>query len=85
MDPVSVSALVLAGLESAKLLIKLFPNYDQRMRKHFEADLDAYYLQKTMPDDHPDLNDDFFLRVRHRLLEHVKQINAFAAANGQNG
>lgn len=75
----------MAGLKSAQLLINLFPNYDQRQKKLFEVDLELYYLQKTMPDDHPDRNDDLFLRVRHRLFKHVEAINSYASANGKDG
>lgn len=79
---ISTAALAFAGLESASLLLKQFPTYDQRMRKHFEADYELYHLQKTLPDNHPDINDSLFLRVRHRLLKHVEEINEFAKSNG---
>lgn len=81
---IPLAALALAGLESAKLLMQQFPNYEERKRKLFEADYAIYYLQKTLPDDHPDINDGVFLRVRHRLYGHVEEVNAFARANGKN-
>lgn len=83
MAVATTAALALAGLESAKLLLKQFPNYDQNKRKIFEADYEIYFLQKTLPDEHPNINDSLFLRVRNRLLVNVQEINAFAAANGQ--
>lgn len=83
MPVTTTVALTLAGLESAKLLLKQFPDYDQRKKKEFEADYEVYILQKTMPDDHPDLNDSLFLRVRNRLLVNVQEINALARANGK--
>lgn len=79
---VITSALVLAGLESTKLLLNLIPSYDQKQKKLFEVDYEIYTIQKTMPGDHPDLNDSLFLRVRNRLLQHVQKINAAARSNG---
>lgn len=81
----SVSALVLAGLNAASLLLKQFPDYDQRQRKKFEADYAIYKLQKTLPDDHPDIDDSLFIRARDRLFKHVEAINKFAETNGKNG
>lgn len=84
MAAVSAAALALAGLESTKLLLSMFPSYDQRKVKEFEVDYEMYKLQKTMDENHPDINDSLFLRVRHRLFEHVEAVNAFARANGKD-
>lgn len=80
---VTTTALILAGLESAKLLIKQFPDYDQRKARDFDADVSIYNIQKTLPEDHPDINDSLFLRVRHRLLKHVEEINKHASPDGK--
>ena len=78
----AVAALALAGLESAKLLLKSKPNYDQKLERDFNADYSLYTIQQTLPDDHPDRNDSLFLRVRGRLLEHVQKINGIARSDG---
>lgn len=80
---ISTSALVLAGLEAAILLMKHFPSYDDKKSRDFEADYEIYKLQQTLPDDHPDRNDSLFLRVRHRLLVHVKEVNKYADSYGR--
>lgn len=78
------TAIALAGLESAKLLLGMFPDFDQRQKKIFEADYAIYVIQKTLPNDHPDINDGLFLRVRDRLFHGIEAVNKFAKANGKN-
>ena len=81
---IGATTLILAGLEAAILLMKRFPSYDQKKVRNFESDYEIYKIQQTLPDDHPDRNDSLFLRVRHRLLEHVGQINKYAHSDGKD-
>jgi hypothetical protein len=86
MAVVTVAALALAGLESAKLLLGIIKHeLDEKEVRQIEADFEIYILQKTLPDDHTDINDSLFIRVRNRLLQHVEKINSIAKANGKNG
>lgn len=83
MAAVTSSAIALGALEAIALIMKQFPTYDQRRRREFEADYEIYKIQQTIPHDHPDRNDSLFLRVRHRLLKHVKEFSAFVDSNGK--
>lgn len=81
----SVGALALAGLESAKLLLKLKPTPSQKLEREFEADYAIYKLQQTLPPDHGDRNDSLFLRAGDRLFGHITKINKRASTINPDG